>query len=272
MSETLLVFPEHREFLDDAVARIAALRRASPEKKVVVEVKTLDEALALLPAAPDVFQCEKMTPEGIGAVVAALAAAGSPALVAAAGGVNLQNAAAYAAAGAHILVDVGALLGEAGGREGGHRAALMSAPAAASRRARCWRPARAPARGGAGIGLHLAAAPGDWRADRIAGAVVPAALVKVAVAGGRACPAGLLPLSLRRPPHAPPGAAGVDPHAPRCHDGLAVRGQMVCSKCPITTIDLNDVFRPFRTDGLNHALETRWEPRLQVGGVGPVDE
>ncbi|MFG1479710.1 ModD protein [Xanthobacter sp. V4C-4] len=104
LSETLLVFPEHREFLDDAVARIAALRRASPEKKVVVEVKTLDEALALLPAAPDVFQCEKMTPEGIGAVVAALAAAGSPALVAAAGGVNLQNAAAYAAAGAHILV------------------------------------------------------------------------------------------------------------------------------------------------------------------------
>lgn len=104
LSETLLVFPEHRVFLDDAVARIAGLRRAMPEKKVVVEVKTLDEVTALLPAAPDVFQCEKMTPEAIGSVVDALRGAGSPALVAAAGGVNLQNAAAYAGAGAHILV------------------------------------------------------------------------------------------------------------------------------------------------------------------------
>lgn len=104
LSETLLVFPEHRAFLDDAVGRIAELRRAMPEKKVVVEVKTMDEVMAVLPAGPDVLQCEKMTPDGIRAVADYVSGAGASALVAAAGGVNLQNAAAYAAAGARILV------------------------------------------------------------------------------------------------------------------------------------------------------------------------
>lgn len=104
LSETLLVFPEHRVFLDDVVERVAALRRAVPEKKVVVEVKSLEEVAQVLPAAPDVLQCEKMTPELIGDVVAFVRAAGSQAHVAAAGGVNVQNAAAYAAAGAQILV------------------------------------------------------------------------------------------------------------------------------------------------------------------------
>ena len=104
LSETVLVFPEHRAFLADPAAAIAALRRTLPEKKVVVEVTSLDEVHRILPAGPAVLQCEKMTPEMIAAVAAAVAAAGSRAQVAAAGGVNALNAAAYAAAGAHILV------------------------------------------------------------------------------------------------------------------------------------------------------------------------
>ncbi|QRG07551.1 ModD protein [Xanthobacter dioxanivorans] len=104
LSETLLLFPEHQAFLTDAAAGVALLRRAAPEKKVVVEVKTPEEVEKVLPAHPDVLQCEKMTPDEI-RVVAALVAARAPATkVAAAGGVNLQNAAAYAAAGAHVLV------------------------------------------------------------------------------------------------------------------------------------------------------------------------
>lgn len=104
LSETLLVFPEHRVFLDDVVARVAALRRALPEKKVVVEVTSLEEVKHIAAAGPDIFQCEKMTPEAIAAVVAHVRDAAPAAEVAAAGGVNAQNAAAYAAAGAHILV------------------------------------------------------------------------------------------------------------------------------------------------------------------------
>lgn len=104
LSETLLVFPEHLAFLPDAGAAIAHLRRAAPEKTVVVEVASLAQAAALLVAGPDVLQCEKMSPDMIADVVDLAEAAGRGTKVAAAGGVNAGNAAAYAAAGAHILV------------------------------------------------------------------------------------------------------------------------------------------------------------------------
>lgn len=104
LSETLLLFPEHAAFLADPAEGIAQLRRQAPEKKVVVEVKTLEEAEAVLAAGPDVLQCEKMTPDEIRQVVAVTLARAPGTKVAAAGGVNLSNAAAYAAAGAHVLV------------------------------------------------------------------------------------------------------------------------------------------------------------------------
>ncbi|MFG1424356.1 ModD protein [Roseixanthobacter liquoris] len=103
LSETLLVFPEHRVFLGDPASAIARLRQAAPEKKVVVEVASMEEAATLAPLA-DVLQCEKMTPQDIASVVRMVDACGLRTLVAAAGGVNVANAAAYARAGAHILV------------------------------------------------------------------------------------------------------------------------------------------------------------------------
>ncbi|MFG1461932.1 ModD protein [Xanthobacter sp. DSM 24535] len=103
LSETLLVFPEHRIFLADPASAIARLRRAAPEKKVVVEVASVADAAVYLPVA-DVLQCEKMTPDDIASVARLVAASGVRVLVAAAGGVNAANAAAYARAGADILV------------------------------------------------------------------------------------------------------------------------------------------------------------------------
>ncbi|MEP9348914.1 ModD protein [Xanthobacter sp. KR7-225] len=104
LSETLLVFPEHRAFLADPAGAVAALGRTLPEKKVIVEVETLDQARAALAGRPDVLQCEKMAPDGIRAVCALVAAAGAACVVAAAGGVNAGNAADYVMAGAHVLV------------------------------------------------------------------------------------------------------------------------------------------------------------------------
>lgn len=90
LSETLLLFPEHAAFPADPAEGIALLRRRAPEKKVVVEVKTPEEAEALLPARPDVLQCEKMTPDDI--QVVALTAERSPGTkVAAAGGVEIST-------------------------------------------------------------------------------------------------------------------------------------------------------------------------------------
>ncbi|MDC7787410.1 ModD protein [Rhodoplanes sp. TEM] len=106
LSETILVFDQHRRFLADlAPAEIVArLRRSVPEKTVVVEVDAVDEGIAWARAGADVIQAEKFSPEAIAALVAALKEAAPATIVAAAGGIGPDNAAAYAAAGARVLV------------------------------------------------------------------------------------------------------------------------------------------------------------------------
>ncbi|MDA8232974.1 MAG: ModD protein [Magnetospirillum sp.] len=104
LSDTLLMFPEHRALLG-AVPLAEAIRRlkaSCPEKKVVVEVTAEDDAGAAAEAGADVVQLEKFAPDRVAAVARRLA--GGTALIAAAGGINAANAAAYAAAGARILV------------------------------------------------------------------------------------------------------------------------------------------------------------------------
>lgn len=104
LSETLLVFAEHRAFLgQEAPAEtVARLRRTWPERQVVVEVADADEAALGIAARADVVQLEKCSPEVVAAVVGL--AAGLPTRIAVAGGINVSNAEAYARAGAHILV------------------------------------------------------------------------------------------------------------------------------------------------------------------------
>jgi molybdenum transport protein len=107
LSETLLVFAEHRLFLTEAPKQtIMRLRRSQPEKKIVVEVANQEEALVWTDAGADVLQLEKFTPQAVVALRAALVAAGGTRrpLLAAAGGVSAANAAAYVAAGADFLV------------------------------------------------------------------------------------------------------------------------------------------------------------------------
>ncbi len=104
LSETLLVFAEHRLFLhEEPAATVARLKRAEPEKKVVVEVANLDEARLWMAAGADVLQLEKFSPEQIAACRLA-SADFSGVLLAAAGGIHAGNAADYVAAGADLLV------------------------------------------------------------------------------------------------------------------------------------------------------------------------
>jgi molybdenum transport protein len=106
LSETILVFPEHRRLCPtaDFATLVAGLRAASPEKKLVVEVTNAADAIAAASAGFDVIQAEKFTPEAIAEVVAAVRVLTPRPLVAAAGGINPDNAAAYARAGAEVLV------------------------------------------------------------------------------------------------------------------------------------------------------------------------
>ena len=105
LSETLLLFPEHLRFVQepwpDLVRR---LRRQQPEKKLVAEAATLDDALALARAGVDVLQLERFSPEQIRKCREALDAQGLRPVLAAAGGVKVANVVACAAAGADVLV------------------------------------------------------------------------------------------------------------------------------------------------------------------------
>jgi molybdenum transport protein len=103
LSETLLVFHEHRLFLGERPAEIVArLHAAEPEKKIVVEVGDVEEALRW--SGADVLQLEKFSAQEVVACRGALDAAARHPLLAAAGGIRADNAAAYVAAGADLLV------------------------------------------------------------------------------------------------------------------------------------------------------------------------
>lgn len=106
LSDTVLLFPEHRAFLPDldAGALIARLRAATPERKLVVEVTDAESARRFAAAGVDVLQLEKFTPDAVAELAASLAGFPRRPVLAAAGAVTVANAAAYAAAGADVLV------------------------------------------------------------------------------------------------------------------------------------------------------------------------
>lgn len=104
LSDSIMLFAEHRAFLpDDVPAAIATLRARAPEQSIAVEVSCIEEALAA--ATADIIQLEKFSPEQLAELKARLPkrADGRP-LIAPAGGITAANAAAYAAAGADVLV------------------------------------------------------------------------------------------------------------------------------------------------------------------------
>ncbi|MFA6971909.1 MAG: ModD protein [Gallionella sp.] len=105
LSESLLLFAEHRLYLDDApAATVARIRRAEPERKLVVEVANVAEAIIWAKAGAEVLQLEKFTPESVAECRGALDRAELHTVLAAAGGIRADNAAAYVSAGADMLV------------------------------------------------------------------------------------------------------------------------------------------------------------------------
>jgi len=106
-SETILLFANHRAFLDfdnsaEAWKRVVdKLRTEAPEKKIIVEAETIDEVKTIIPSQPDIIQLDKISPAG---VKEAVELAAGKCLISVAGGVTVDNAADYAEAGAGLLV------------------------------------------------------------------------------------------------------------------------------------------------------------------------
>lgn len=106
LSETILVFAEHRAFLPDLspAEMVARLRDAAPEKKLVIEVATPDEALAAVEAGFDVIQMEKFTPAAVARTAELVKPRHPRVVLASAGGIDPTNAGSHVAAGADMLV------------------------------------------------------------------------------------------------------------------------------------------------------------------------
>ncbi len=104
LSESILIFDLHRVFSPDFAERLKTLRRLDPERKVAVEVADVEEGLRAADLGADILQCDKMSPEDVGALVARAKASHPGLIVSAAGGVNAGNAADYARTGADFLV------------------------------------------------------------------------------------------------------------------------------------------------------------------------
>lgn len=101
LSETVLVFDHHISFLggmDALLRKVPEIKARSIEKKLFVEAGA-EDAAALVEAGVDGVQLEKLSPEVLAALVKDLRSINPNVTLVAAGGVNPQNVAAYAATG-----------------------------------------------------------------------------------------------------------------------------------------------------------------------------
>lgn len=106
LSDGVLVLAQHRALLgrEPPYLWVSRLRAAEPARRIAVEATSVDEAVQLAHADVDVVQLHGLSPEQVGEVTRALARHPRGPLVVAAGGVGEENAAAYARAGAGLLV------------------------------------------------------------------------------------------------------------------------------------------------------------------------
>jgi len=105
LSESLLLFPEHRLYLKESPAEIVSrIKRHELEKKLAVEVSNLAEAILWAQAGADILQLEKFTPDAVAECRAKLENEKLYPMLAAAGGIRAENASSYVTAGADLLV------------------------------------------------------------------------------------------------------------------------------------------------------------------------
>ena len=104
LSESVLVFDQHRVFIPDFEKRLAETKKADPERKIAVEASDAQEGFAFAAAGADIIQCEKFSVETLTEFVTQAKREFPQLIISAAGGLNAANARAYAQTGVDFLV------------------------------------------------------------------------------------------------------------------------------------------------------------------------
>lgn len=107
ISETILVFDQHKEFLggmDIFIEKIKWLKTKYLEKKIIVEVKEFEEAKSLTEAGVDGLQFDKVKAVELKGIIQGLKNINKDIIILAAGGINEKNILEYARTGANGLV------------------------------------------------------------------------------------------------------------------------------------------------------------------------
>ena len=107
LSESILVFSQHTVFLgglEPFLETIAKLKQMAPEQRILVEANSPEEALKIARAGADVVQVDKMSIAALSKLVMEIRDTCPGVSISAAGGINADNAAAYAATGIDIIV------------------------------------------------------------------------------------------------------------------------------------------------------------------------
>ena len=115
LSETILVFEQHWAFLEgygQLLDKLRQLKKQKLEKKIIVEVNSLDQAIQVCQAGADGVQFDKMPYPDLALAVARLRAVKPELLILGAGGINAENAADYAATGIDAIVTTAVYYGK----------------------------------------------------------------------------------------------------------------------------------------------------------------
>lgn len=115
LSETILVFKQHLNFIggiEGLISRLSELKTRLSEKKIIVEVETVEDALLLCQAGVDGLQFDKVAVPELKKAVKLIRVQNNHIVLLAAGGINEQNAELYASTGVNGLVTTSVYFGK----------------------------------------------------------------------------------------------------------------------------------------------------------------
>ena len=107
ISETLLVFTNHRNLLSDPndwVKIVDGLRQEAPENKIILEADNFAQFEQMYVAEPDIIQLDKWSLDDVKKALALLQSKQKDILLSIAGGVNKNNVSDYAKLGIRLFI------------------------------------------------------------------------------------------------------------------------------------------------------------------------